>query len=332
MSIYRLMDKDWPTYCLMSSLAYIEEMSKPVEHIQIKRYKDKEYKCLCFRSVRLKMNDEEMINKFFTITKNWEKRKKIKLIGKTFDKPRKEDFSNQDMFLFTPLWLNQILTECGKIPNKYSFETAIKRINHLKQYGKIPINSNKSMLSLLLKDKKLAAGAFIISMDLEFRGIQNGQPSLCMSKKYKDFLQFMLTLAKKWEWTNNHTLSPVKVDYSRKLGINASPQYEFRIHKKGLQEIYELAGPLTNSDKDKCIKFNIERSKKYKNLGSKLRKNNTKDKILKAVKENKDMASTKLQFIAGVGVDVILYHLHDLEKKGKIKKERSGKRYIWNIK
>ena len=65
MGIYKLMEKDWKTYCLMSAIIYIEEISKPTKHIQIKKYKNKIYKCLCFHSIRLKMKDPEFVNAFF---------------------------------------------------------------------------------------------------------------------------------------------------------------------------------------------------------------------------------------------------------------------------
>ena len=316
----------------MSAIIYIEEMSKPTEHIQIKKYKDKQYNCLCFHSLRLKMKDPEFVNKFFDITKNWENKKKIKLIGKTFDKPRKENYDGQDKIYFSPVWINHLLSEIGKIPNKYSFETAVKRINHLKQYKKIPINKSKFSLNKLLKNKELAAGAFIVSMDLEFRGIQSGRPSLCMSEKYKDFLEFMLQIAKKWNWTNNEKLSPVNIENSLKIGINASPQHEFRINIKGLQEIHSLAGPLINSEKEKYIKFHVERSKNYKNKGGANRFNKPKEKILNFLKKNPNSSTTDLQFITNTGPDVVLGHLNKLEKEGKIIKQRKGKRYIWKIK
>jgi hypothetical protein len=50
------------------------------------------------------------------------------------------------------------------------------------------------------------------------------------------------------------------------------------------------------------------------------------------LRKGENLTTTELQFIAGVGTDVILDHLHNLEKEMKIKKERDGKRYIWNIK
>jgi len=332
MSIYSLMKKDWKIYCLMCAVLYIEEVQKPTDHPQIKKYKNSIYHCDCFHSTRLKMKNLEVVSELFNTTKLWEDKLKIILKGEKLKEPKKENFSGQYLFYFSPIWLNKIIKECGKIPNEYSLNTAIKRINHLKQYKKEEINLNKNLFKELLIDKKLAAGAFIISMDLEFRGMQSGRPSLCMSEKFKDFLEFMLRVAQKWNWTNNKQLSPVSVEYNKKLGINASPQFEFRINIEGLKEIYSLAGPLIDSSKDKCIKFNIERSKNYINKGYKLNKNNTKNKILEFVCKNKDSTTTNLQFIANVGVDVVLRHLYDLERKGKIIKQRKGKRYIWNIK
>jgi len=278
------------------------------------------------------MNNKEVTKRIFDITRFWEKEKKTHFIGKTFEDIKKDKFDNQDYFFLSPHWLNMILAECGKIPNEYSFLTAAKRIKHLKQYPKIPIDSNKRLYGQMLKNKRLAAGAFIVSMDLECRGIQNGKPSLCMSEKYKDFLEFMLKIAKKWNWTNNSELSPVKVDYSKNLRINASPQYEIRINTKGLKEIYSLAGPLADSFKNKCIQFNITRSDRFIKYGRTLKRGESKQKILSEIKTKKDLTSTNLQFITGIGTDVVLDHLRNLEKEGKIKKERSGKRYIWNLK
>jgi len=326
------MSKNWKTYCIMCAIIYIEEMSKPTKHIQIKKYKNIKYKCLCFHSLRLKMKDPEFVNKFFKITKTWERKKKIKLIGKTFKKPRKENQDGQDVMYLSPVWINYILAELGEIPNKYSYDTAIKRIEHFKQYKKIPIKKEKNSMNLLMKNKKIAAGAFIVSLDLEFRGVCAGKPSLCMSEKYKDFLNFMLKVAQKWNWTNNKTLSPVSVEYSIKRGINASPQYELRINMKGLKEIYNLAGPLINSHKNKCINFNVKRSENYTPQKYHIIKNKSKEKILNTLKNKNNMTTTELQFITGTGTDVVLIHLKDLEKIGKVKKERRGKRYIWNIK
>lgn len=278
----------------------------------------------------MKMKNRKIVKKIFDITKKWELKKELLFIGKTFRDIKMENGSKQYVFFLSPVWLNEIIATCGKIPSKYSYETAVQRIGHTKHYPIKKINSRKNLFGILLKNKKLAAGAFIVSMDFECQGAQTGRISLCMSKKYKDFLEEMLEVAKKWKWTNNKQLSHVDVSNSIARGIAASPQYEFRINSKGLYEIYKIAGPLADPFKDKCIKFHIERSKKYKNLGYNLLKNNTKQKIFEELLQSSNyITTTELQFTAGVGNDVILTHLHNLEKEGKVSKERQGKKYVW---
>ncbi len=322
------MKKNWRIYCLMCAIAYIEEISKPTKHPIIKNG----IEFMCFHPTTLKMKNFEVVNRFFNITKIWQKKRKLNLLGKTFKSPRIVPSSGQFSFHFSPKWISAVIGKCGKIPNKYSFETAFRRINALKLYKKDKIDLSKNLCNAFLKDKKLAAGAFIISFDLECRGTQNGRPSLCMSDKFKDFLNFMLKVAQRWGWTNNSKLSPVNIENSLKLGIAASPQHEFRISIVGLKEIYKLSGPLADKHKDKCIKLHIKRSNHFSNEGYRLRDKNTKFKILDYIKKNKDVTTTQLQFLVKIGTDVILDHLHHLEKSEKVIKKRNGKRYIWNIK
>ena len=334
MHIYELMKKDWKTYCLMSSIAFIEEMSKPQEHIQIKKYKDRIYECVCYSPIILRMKDKEFLDKFFEITRIWEIKLKKNFLGPSFTEIKQAKNNGQYFILLTPSWLSNIIAECGRIPNKYSFEKSLKRINSIKQKRneKLLINKNKVLFEVFFTNKILAAGAFLISFDLEFRGIQQGRPSLAMSEIFKDFLEFMLKVANKWGWTKNKNLSPINMNYSKRLGINASPQFEFRLSISGLKDIYEIAGPLAIKSKDKCVSFHVERSKNYINRGGGFfREGKTKEKIFEFIKINKNVTSTQAQFIAGVGVDVVLDHLHKLEKDGLVKKTRGGKRYLWNI-
>ena len=100
------MENDWKIYCLMSSIVYIEEMTKPNEHIQTKKYKKKIYKCLCFHSTSLRMKDPEFTQRFFKITKKWGNKKKIKFIGDSFNEVRKDSRNGQDFFHLSPLWVN----------------------------------------------------------------------------------------------------------------------------------------------------------------------------------------------------------------------------------
>lgn len=333
------MKKDWETYCLMSGIMYIEELSKPKAHKQTKIYKGKSTDYTCYRSLRLKVKDYDIIKTWFDITKYWENKLNLKLIGKSFSKPKIEKFSNQYNFNFTPLWLYEVMKVVKILPSKYVQDISLERLRNWKPRKKNIlsrddlkfIENGESLYKKLLNDKKLAAGAIIISMDLEFRGITTGRPSLAMSDKYKDFLEFMLKISNNYRWTTSNHLFPVNVNYSINLGIKASPQFEFRISSLKLHEIYELAGPLCERIKNKAINFHANRSKNYKNLGGAFKFGNKKEIILKLLKEG-ESKTTELQYGLGIGIDVILGHLHRLEKEGKVNKVRQGKRYIWNIK
>lgn len=334
MGIYKLISRDWEAYSIISMVLFIEEMHKPIPHIQIKKYKDREYSCLCFSSLELRMKDRDFVQKFFEITKVWEKKKNVRFIGESFKGIRKDNFSGQYKFIFSPTWLSFVLSTCGKIPNKYSFELAKKRIQNIRQQRnkKIEVDDSFSLFDKLFSSKELAAGVFLVSMDLEFRGVQTGALSLCMSESSKDFLQFMLDLARHWNWSSSVALSSVNLSYSLSKGIKASPQFELRLSIEGLKEIYDLSGPLAIKEKDKCISFHVNRSRNYINKGANLSKNDTKMKIFKHLKTGRDFTTTQLQFVAGVRVDVVLDHLHSLEKRGLVEKKRVGKGYFWNIK
>lgn len=54
--------------------------------------------------------------------------------------------------------------------------------------------------------------------------------------------------------------------------------------------------------------------------------------MFNALKKLKRSTSTELQFYTIVGHDVVLNHLHNLERDGFLKKERIGKKYYWEIK
>jgi len=343
-SIYELMKKDWKTYCLMAGIAFIEEMSKPSIHKQIKLYKHNKSEYKCFHSIQLKCKNKEIIEKWFFITKLWEKKLGVLFIGKAFSEIKKK--GDQWYFNFLPNWLYYVIKTVGKFPSQHSNKIIFCRLkNWRRSQSKLKKNryilkketfknllKRKTLYNQLLNNKILAAGAFIISFDLEFRGLTVGHPDLCMSNTYKDFLIFMLNVANKWMWATCNNLVNVSVEYSRNLGINATSQSQFRISIKKLGEIYKLAGPVADKHKDKCIRFHIKRSENYINKGGQHRFKQTKQKLLDALKVLNKAKTTELQFYSDVGIDIVNYHLNDLEKKGFVKKERMGKYYLWSIK
>lgn len=338
-SIYELMKRDWETYCLMSGIMLIEEMRKPTTYIRVMSLKDRKAKYTGFHTLRLKIKDLDIIYKWWKITRLWEKKLNLNLLGPTFKRgPKIEKNSGQYYLIFSPIWLFNVLKSTGKFPSQYTlvkctsklYSMTYKRCGSRYLFPKKEVESilNKNNYKRLYKDKTLAAGAFIISFDLEFRGITTGTLSLCMTDRYKDFLQFMLKVANKWGWATSDRLSKVSIEYSLKRNIKASPKSEFRLKVGALKDIYSLAGPLANKEKDNYTLFHIKRYK-MNNTPGKPKK--TKQKIISILKKNSPMKSTELQFFTNVRIDVILLHLNDLVRQGIVEKERQGKRYLWGI-
>lgn len=340
MSIYKEMREDWSTYCLMAGIAIIEEFSKP--NLGIKRVMNSKGNIVeyySYKDIRLKMKHKETVKWWLETTIYWEE-----ILGQEFINTKKLG-KDQDQFTlyFNSNWAYHILKEIKEFPSKYTQECYFNKIENWKfSKNKYMLSSKdikyiqetkESLYTTLYKDKFLAAGALVVSFDLEFKGCQSGRLCLTMSEKYKDFLEFMLDISNLHNWSTKNSLTPVSVDYSIKIGIKANPQFCFRLKTYSLKEIHNLAGPLIDKHKDKCIKYHIKRSSNYKNRGYKaIKSNKTKDKLYNALKELGTSKTTNLQFYVNVGQDIIVRHLNDLEKKGKIEKERVGKRYIWSIK
>lgn len=328
------MKEDWKTYCLMSGIAYIEEMNKPFRH----KVKKGQKEFFCYTSIQFRINSKEIINKWLEITRIWENKLNQQFITEYFDEPRQTKEGRWHI-IFQPNWLYHIMKKVGRFPSKHVNQRSLDRLKNWKISGNHKkkeiltekeqrhiLESKKILYKEILKDKVLSAGAFIISFDLEVRGINSGHIDLCMSQKYKDFLEFMLKIAHKWNWSTKDKLSPVNVEYSRKLGIKATDQYNFRVKTSKLSEIYNLAGPVIDPLKDKYLRFHISRSQMYKNKGG---SRQTKHIILDSLKNKGMYTSSELQLLSGVGIDVVLDHLHNLENKGLITKQRAGKKYIW---
>ncbi len=335
--IYSRMNHDWETYCLMCGIALIEEMSKPKLYKQPKSYKGEVTNYSTFRTLGLKVKEFSIIDRFWKITRNWEDKLNVDFIGPAFKGgPKVEQTSGQYYFYFTPNWLYHILRSAGKLPSKFTFDVCFERLRSMtiKRSGTIylipkekvnEIQSN-SMFDKLLSDKYLAAGAFIVSFDLEFRGLTTGQPSLCMTTKFKDFMHFLLDVANNWSWATANNLSNVSIEHSLKRGVKATPKKEFRLKISSLKEIHDIAGPLLNEDKDELIKFHIARSLKpqVKQRGR------ARGIILKILKDGPNK-STEIQKYAKIRVDVVLDHLKKLEKENLVKKVRMGKYYLWSL-
>lgn len=334
-SIYEKMEEDWDTYCLMAGIALIEEMKKPTKTFKTVYYKGKMTKYIGYYAIRLKMVDGDSVQKWFDITKSWENKLGFDLLGPSFTEPKQEPYSGQYKIYFTVKWLYEIIKSVKGLPCKYTNEICFERLANWKlTSGRKLVDTtelkewraSKSQYSRLFEDKYLAAAAFIVTFDLEARGTTTGKIDLCMSEKYRDFLEYMRKVAEKYDWTPDKSLKNVSVEYSRNIGIKASPQFSFYISIRKLPEIYEMAGPVVDLFKDKCIKLHISRLKKNRKNG---RPGESRKLILETMNKLNESTTTELQFYVDVRTDVISGHLRTLEREGLVERTRQGKKDIW---
>ena len=99
------------------------------------------------------------------------------------------------------------------------------------------------MYNLAIEDKIVAAQVFLVTLEWEGDYIGN----LCATSK--EAMEAMLALAKKWGWANALTLLNFK-----RHKKSWSSLYSFHLTKRGLKEIYELAGPLLDKNKDAKVR------------------------------------------------------------------------------
>jgi DNA-binding transcriptional ArsR family regulator len=104
---------------------------------------------------------------------------------------------------------------------------------------------------LAFKNKLTAAQVFLVT--LEWEGDYTG--NFCTTSH--EAMEAMLALAKKWEWANTPTLLNFK---RHKKGW--SPMYSFHLTKRGLKEVYELAGPLLDKKKDAKVRHIVYGTRK----------------------------------------------------------------------
>lgn len=338
MNIYESMRSTWETYCLMAGIAVIEEFSKPNLNVKEVFTKKGMKKYTYYSHIRLKMKDEKIVQWWLDTTRIWEKKLNESFINPKCIRPYKD--GDQFTIFFNTNWAYQILRIIGETPSEATNKAYINKVGSWKGHkrGELRLDTHQidslrkfSLYPKLFEDKSLAAGAFIISFDLECKGVQVGRINLTMSEKFKDFLTFMLFVANKYQWATKETLTSVSVEYSINRGIKASPQFGFSLKSSKLKEIYDLAGPLLNDLKDRCIKLHANRSANYVNKGF-LDQGKTKQRIYDTVYNLGETTTTEIQFFVNIGNDVINNHLNKLEMNGKLSKVRKGKGYIWSVK
>ena len=191
----------------------------------------------------------------------------------------------------------------------------LKFINkYISEIENIP---NYSLYTECLKNKKLAADLMLIISELEMGGIMQRQPYLAMNSY--EFVIFIHKVCKKWGWTNHQNLSKREIkDYK--------PIYQFSLNSKSIRNIYELAGPCADPNKDQEFKYalNLRKPGSHKKIGE------TKRHIIKLISNGFD-TSRKLAFNLGIGVQNVHRPLKALTEKGIITRFSKNGKYYYKI-
>jgi len=174
-----------------------------------------------------------------------------------------------------------------------------------------------SLYDECFKNKQLASDLMLIISELEMGGIIQRQSYLEMTSY--DFVNFIFEVCKKWKWTNQRNIS-------EKSRPEHKSTYLFYLNPNGTKEIYNLAGPCADINKDKEFLhiFSLTHQGGHGKIGG------TKENILKSIRNNLN-TSKQIAFELNIGVQNIQKQLSNFVKNGILTREKIGKGYSYKL-
>ena len=103
------------------------------------------------------------------------------------------------------------------------------------------IPSKKSVYEISLKNKKVAAFILLPLIEFEFAFNGSQKPSITQSESNLPQLKTLFRICREHEWLSSKKIT--------KLGNKN--EYWFKLSNSGFKEIYEIAGPMTDTNKNK---------------------------------------------------------------------------------
>ncbi len=176
---------------------------------------------------------------------------------------------------------------------------------------RVELHPHNSVYKRALKSKEHASYILLPLIEFEFAFHGAQKPTLTQSELNIRQLEVLFEICKKHNWAASEKIMP----------LGKKNEYYFKLKNDGFKEIYELAGPMADGNKDRWARLLCERASK------KEKKRKIKEEILKLLQNSKEGLST---------VDICLEtrrlpytvtrHLRTLERVGIIKK--SGKKWV----
>jgi len=175
------------------------------------------------------------------------------------------------------------------------------------------LSSRKSVYHKARLSKLIAAYVLIPLIEFEFSFYGSNKPWISQSIKNTRQLKVLFAICKSHGWVTG----PIKRFRKSELS--------FKLTNKGFSEIYSLAGPLADSDKDAWARLLVGRTGKFRYLEKRVV---TSDDVLSYIKSKKKRASTK-DICVGMKrlPNSISRHLKKLINSGLVGRDKNGLYY-----
>jgi DNA-binding transcriptional ArsR family regulator len=170
-----------------------------------------------------------------------------------------------------------------------------------------------------LKNKELAAKILLPLIEFEFGLIGDDKPTLVQSRRNIKQIEAIFKICQEHGWTTSENF----------LFKRGNPY--FRISVRGFREIYNIAGPFADPDKDRWAQLLLERAGKVG--GYKGDKQPTEKKVLEILKRNpnRKWKIEELCLELRLLPSTIRSALRTLEKSHLVRKIRIGKSVFYTF-
>ena len=160
-----------------------------------------------------------------------------------------------------------------------------------------------------LTNKRVAAYMLLPLIEFEFAFNGAQKPALAQSESNNIQLRAIYRICRNHGWLASSRIT--------KLG-NRRDSW-FKISNTGFREIYELAGPLSDSNKDKWAKLLCERSDAGSDKSRQIR-----PFIIKALRRDGELTTNDICLRVKRLPYTVTRHLRKLENKGMVRKTETG--------
>jgi hypothetical protein len=163
---------------------------------------------------------------------------------------------------------------------------------------------SKSVYEKAISSKKIAATILLPLIEFEFAFNGAQKPAITQAESNLNQLKVLFGICRTHNWTASQKIS--------KLGNK--DEYWFKLSNSGFKEIYQIAGPMADKNKNKWALLLCERARKTE------KSRFVKDDIMRAIKNSSGLSIYDICLKTRRLPYTVSRHIKDLEKRGMIKK------------